>query len=471
MSKYFIIIILICNISLLWSQHPAYNMVKLAVKNEDTIKLNQIVEFERSLAVSPNDSVATAFKGFIDCEDFYVIRYLVENGYLGLGSKLERKWTPLLLACQCNEKKFIEKNAKKEDLLSLRYVLGATSLMLAAQNANKSLVKIILQKAPESIQQVDITNRNVLFYAVEGNSLKLVKYLIKKGANPETIGSLNNRAVSMGILKGNFRMVKYFIKNHSKNFDDKYKSQIKGTAALGGKLKIVKYLYKLYGFADINKKGVFEETVLFDAAHNAKSSYSIGDLENKPLKRFFNNPIRLIDYLIEHGADVNVQDRDGETALFKCKEYLDLVKYFIEKGTDINLKNKEGKTVLGKLVDYIVTSQKMIVFGETQYWDSGLIDFEKIFKVVQYLEDNGSEIKYPYSNGMSYLLFEATKTDNRLVLQKLIKYGMDINTKDLNNKTPLDYAMEQKQEGLISFLKKLIIKQNGNQKIKVSTKI
>ncbi|ORX85834.1 ankyrin, partial [Anaeromyces robustus] len=56
----------------------------------------------------------------------------------------------------------------------------------------------------------------------------------------------------------------------------------------------------------------------------------------------------LVKYLIEHGADINKENRGGETPLFlACRSgNKNLVKYLIDLGADINKENEEGETPL-----------------------------------------------------------------------------------------------------------------------------
>jgi len=55
-----------------------------------------------------------------------------------------------------------------------------------------------------------------------------------------------------------------------------------------------------------------------------------------------------VEFLVEHGADINGKDNLGETPLIKaCRSGKEaIVKYFIEHGADVNKKNKRGETPL-----------------------------------------------------------------------------------------------------------------------------
>ena len=56
----------------------------------------------------------------------------------------------------------------------------------------------------------------------------------------------------------------------------------------------------------------------------------------------------MVKYLMEHGADINKDNKNGETPLFKAclVGNENLVKYLVEHGADINKKNVEGRTPL-----------------------------------------------------------------------------------------------------------------------------
>ena len=53
--------------------------------------------------------------------------------------------------------------------------------------------------------------------------------------------------------------------------------------------------------------------------------------------------------MVENGTDINAKDSDwGYTALIYAAEYvnLEIVQFLIESGADVNIKNNDGKTAL-----------------------------------------------------------------------------------------------------------------------------
>ena len=52
--------------------------------------------------------------------------------------------------------------------------------------------------------------------------------------------------------------------------------------------------------------------------------------------------------MIENGADVNIKNNYGITALIYAAEHgnLEIVKYLVEKGANVNIKDNHGRTAL-----------------------------------------------------------------------------------------------------------------------------
>ena len=56
----------------------------------------------------------------------------------------------------------------------------------------------------------------------------------------------------------------------------------------------------------------------------------------------------LANFLLENGADINVRDKDGNTALMLAiiNENTEIATFLIENGADVNAKTDSGETVL-----------------------------------------------------------------------------------------------------------------------------
>jgi ankyrin repeat protein len=63
------------------------------------------------------------------------------------------------------------------------------------------------------------------------------------------------------------------------------------------------------------------------------------------------NNIGFVQNWLNQGGNINVQSHDGKTALMRaCQEnHKDLAKYLIHEGADLNIQNKRGITAIGLL--------------------------------------------------------------------------------------------------------------------------
>ena len=137
--------------------------------------------------------------------------------------------------------------------------------------------------------------------------------------------------------------------------------------------------------------------------NNNTDKYLINECNKKEVN------IYIIKYLIEHGANINKEDRKGETPLFNvCRNGNEIiVKYLVKHGADVNKENKYGKTPLfdacfsgnEKIVKYIVEHgaeiNKEILNGETPLFEAclcGNLDTVKYLTISEIF--NGTWCRY-----------------------------------------------------------------------------
>jgi ankyrin repeat protein len=165
---------------------------------------------------------------------------------------------------------------------------------------NIDILKILI-KHNADVNQVDKTNRTPLCYVDPGNKEK-VKLLIKHGANIE---------------RDNFNSYKVLYSNNNNP-------------------SIFKLLVK--SGADIHAKDGGERNILRDMYN-----------------------IKIIDFCLKHGVDINNKDLDEKTPLHllvsENEEHLDVIEYLLDKGANINALGRSQKSVL----NYAVSSNKKSV--------------------------------------------------------------------------------------------------------------
>jgi hypothetical protein len=74
------------------------------------------------------------------------------------------------------------------------------------------------------------------------------------------------------------------------------------------------------------------------------------------------NRIDVVKYLVDNGANINIKNKEGNTALIRAVNsvlpYKDIIIYLVEHGADINIKNNEGKTAVSIVSDRLENVKK-----------------------------------------------------------------------------------------------------------------
>lgn len=186
-------------------------------------------------------------------------------------------------------------------------------------------------------------------------------------------------------------------------------------AAQSGNLKLVEELVE-HG-ADVNTKDENGKPVLSLAIHdeNFEQFYqreSAGVDNSDDLASW-----KTIQYLIEHGADGNVKIKDDDTILHYAARYKkwDFVQWLVEHGADVNAKGKWNKTVLHFAAE----------FGNLE--------------AVQWLVNHGADVNAKNIDGWTVLHYAADE-ENWEVVQYLVEHGANVNAKNKYGRTALFYG-------------------------------
>lgn len=258
-----------------------------------------------------------------------------------------------------------------------------TPLHNACIKGHLEIVQYLVEKGAD-IHKKDKDKWDALYFASKKGILDVVKFLLSKGANPNNkYGKRNETCLHIAIRYENFETAIELIKGGAKDFivhqEDDYASLL-NYACSAGKMDLVKVLIE-HG-ADPNIADLFGETALMYAAINSCTD--------------------IVELLLSRGANVNAQTKKGETALHwsvigNCN--CDCTTMLLKGGASTNIPTKKGKTVLHYALKY--------------YLKKGLIE----------------------------------------KLQLLLKYGAPVNQSDNEGNTPMYYACKN---DLIEVIKLLI---------------
>jgi len=210
--------------------------------------------------------------------------------------------------------------------------------------------------------------------------------------------------------------------------------------------------------ADVNEKDFYDNTALHKALKNLiknqqqpsdekfKMYYYPGEELEGP-----KNPKKIIEAIFEKKPDLNVPNKAGETPLYlACKAgVLEVVKKLVDNGADINGVKPPIFAAIEKgnheLVSYLIEKGAKLNFGEERkdWGDTPLTIAAKNGgkKLVQLLVDNGADVnKGPGTMEITPLHIVAERGNLKLVTL-FLNNGADIDKEDGLSRTALYYAL------------------------------
>lgn len=156
------------------------------------------------------------------------------------------------------------------------------------------------------------------------------------------------------------------------------------------------------------------------------------------------NFVDMAKFLLEHDAKVNLQARNGATALTGAAAVSkELVELLIVKGADIHLKTEEGTTaftqsIVGVLSDRITTD------------------------VAKLLLENGADVDEAPDKGNAAgytCLMMAARNNQPDLVKFLVENGADLNVTAKDGATPLSLAKKEEDTQMVKLLKELVAKE------------
>ncbi len=161
--------------------------------------------------------------------------------------------------------------------------------------------------------------------------------------------------------------------------------------------------------------------------------------------------------LLNSGANVNLKDHDGWTALMYAVRYQEntsIVDLLIDSGAQVKAKNSYNVSalmlastyngnpeILRKLLSYYSPSEKEVVQSFVlMLSDNYSSDYSKAAKVDTFIEKSIS--LNSFYNGKTPLMYAAQYCSSTIVIKKLLDYGAGTSIRSADGKSAFDYAKE-----------------------------
>ncbi|XP_031549468.1 uncharacterized protein LOC116287002 [Actinia tenebrosa] len=354
------------------------------------------------------------------------------------------------------DKTVIEKIIKSSISLNITDNEGKTALIYSLQENNESLACALIE-AGADVKMVDNTEKNALFYATIGGC----KNAFSKLANIVDINVIDNQGktvlmYAVQYIKTSF--VSELIDSGAQiNVADK-----DGKTALiycAPSLMKVKGVWCI-GYKKSRNPQELEQAKISTISNivtvasmliQAGADINVSDNEGKTalIYSLRDEDKRLSCALIKAGANLSIMDENGKTALFYAVLYnrSSVVQVLIDGGADINLCDCEGKTALIHCAQHqIQTREKQRMYryrySMSRYHDGDHpgSDRNDHNTVASILIKSSADLNKTDNKGRTALIYSLLN-DNQDLARTLIEAGADINVVDQDGHTALFYAL------------------------------
>ncbi|ORX61170.1 ankyrin [Piromyces finnis] len=380
---------------------------------------------------------------------FYrVLNEILPNPYFEEVLKDWRNSEILIFACRNSNRRIIDLLLKYEVNVNVRDKYNNTALIeLSSQPYLFNYIKELIKRNAE-INVINNEGISALLNSCKELDSRIFKYLINKGANFYLCDFYGNNALMYACSYGDIDKIKFLLKRHininTQNND--------GETALmqsvrAGKAYIVKFLLRCRANVNIlNRKN--------------QSALIIGFLTFYEKDIVDNNDIDIIKMLILKKADLNVPiDTSGNSILMFLimKNDISTIKYLSKlyfRQIDFSHKNYLGHNAFTyalkcnnqKIINFLISTNKVNAFDEDDNGNDMImyticntnVDYFK--KLSEYL--NGSMINKCNYSRESYLIM-ATKVNNEKIIDILLDKGIDVDHQESQGNTALHYAALQ----------------------------
>lgn len=209
------------------------------------------------------------------------------------------------------------------------------------------------------INIVDVKGRTLLHWAVIGDAVDVVVWLIKKQININAINEAGETALFESVRRSNFEIAKLLISNNANpNIANRRYELPIHIAAHRGDFKTIQLLIEAQTIItkkDIDDKQIVHYAVLgghVDLVEKlidlTKSSYFIKDEYGNTLLHYATRTtnLKMVKFLISKNLDVNSLNDQYESPIFNAvkNDNLDIIKLLVKEGAFIEVKNRRFET-------------------------------------------------------------------------------------------------------------------------------
>ncbi len=260
------------------------------------------------------------------------IVHILQHLFLNLKEKrYKKKSHRFITAIEEGDHDTVEKLLQKKLPIDIRIgPYQKTALLLAAGKGYTPIVQLLVQHGAD-INAKDNYGKTALIIALHAQHTEIARYLLAHDANSHAKDILNNTALMHAAYRGYTHIVQRLIaKGQDINAQNILNDTALMQAARGGHQAVIECLFD-NGIKNIDAINIYNVTALMCAVGNRH--------------------IEVTQYLINQGADINLQNEHGEAALFWAVYNTDipLMKLLLANKANIHAQTESEMTLLHTL--------------------------------------------------------------------------------------------------------------------------
>lgn len=404
---------------------------------------------QHGLSINAEDNYGkTVLNEAINIDDGIMIRFLLENGANVHYINKSKRTIMQDLALEGNAKYFKLLMIRQPDLkhkdLYLRNVLFD-----AIEGGNLEIIKDVINEfEEEDLNSVDYNGRTALFYAVLKEDITIAKWLISYGVDVNITDNNQQNVLFNTVILGaqNIPIIDLLVKKGI-NLHQEDKA---GFTILDEILKLLEICKEpilegtsKYRFVNKDRNYLHVTSVLLE--HDLNLCHPNKEGKTILHQEVFKKNYETIDFLITAGIPVDIIDNEGRTILFDIifegLSALEMIEYLTQKGANIEHRDNEDRTIIDDLVELVLIQQNTKRPRHRRFLN--MKQDENYFELLRrVLSTYKPKINRPKKNGQT-IIFELVNYNNNELLKLFISNDIDINLMDENMQTPLSFLVEQ----------------------------